>query len=209
MKQAVSWDGPWQKRTSRGTQEFYRIIELVEGFSIQQTYLEPGALSAGSKVFLNGTQAGEAEVGKLDRFRVSDCVHPGRNELVIQTDCEPPAEGKLISYDKVSISGIRIDPEVIDNVANTWIVVEVANHTCVEQPVIASIVVSQREVREKVEIADIISPFGGEIEAVIRITDQSMWEPDESGEPQLFDCLIGLQAAGEIMDVAAVRFDVG
>ena len=93
-------------------------------------------------------------------------------------------------------------------IANAWITVEVANHTKEEQPVLASVVVAQGEANEKVEIAENITPFGGVIEAVIRITDPVMWQMDEAGQRPLFDCLVGLEIADEVMDVTAVKFDV-
>jgi len=109
---------------------------------------------------------------------------------------------------KVSISGLDIETEVVDMIANAWITVEVANHTREEQPVLASVVVAQGENREQVEIAEHITPFGGVIEAVIRITDHTMWQPNEAGERPLFDCMVGLMVWDEVMDVKAVKFDV-
>jgi hypothetical protein len=109
---------------------------------------------------------------------------------------------------KVSISGVDIETEVVDMIANAWITIEVANHTKEEQPVMASVVVAQGEAREQVEIAEQITPFGGVIEAVIRITDHTMWQPDDSGERPQFDCLVGLEIADEVQDVKAIKFDV-
>ncbi len=115
---------------------------------------------------------------------------------------------ELADTKKVSISGVDIDTEVVDMTANAWITIDVANHTKEEQPVLASVVVAQGENREQVEIAENITPFGGVIEAVIRITDHTMWQPDESGKKPLFDCLVGLVIDDEVMDVKAVKFDV-
>lgn len=109
---------------------------------------------------------------------------------------------------KVSISSVDIDTEVVDVMAHVWITVHVDNHTREEQPVLASVVVAQGESREQVEIAEVVSPFGGLIEAVIRITDREMWLPDENGELPLFDCMVGLEIGDEVMDVSAVKFDV-
>lgn len=117
-------------------------------------------------------------------------------------------DNELADTKKVSISGVRIDTEVVDMIANAWITIEVENHTREEQPVLASVVVSQGEAREQVEMADNITPFGGVIEVVIRITDHTMWQPDEEGNRPLFDCLVGLEIADEVMDVSAVKFDV-
>lgn len=207
MKRALSWNDRWEKRSTRGEQEYVRIIEIDADFDIQHVYIELEPLPEASIVLINDTQIGHAEPGALIRLKVTDSMHVGRNELVVRSDAEPGG-GRLISYDKVSISGISIDPEVADNIANVWITIDVANHTRDDQPVLASVVVSQGQAREKIEISDVVTPFGGEIEAIIRITDPTMWETDESGEPQYFDCLIGLQIQDEIMDVAAVRFDV-
>lgn len=209
MKKALSLKDPWDKRSARGEQEYAQVIDIDIDFSLECVYLELGSLPPGSVVLLNGVEVGSADDLRLNRFRVSNAIRVGRNELAVRTASEPTGDAKLISYDKLSVSGIRIDPEVVDNTANVWIAIDIANHTCEEQPVVASIVIAQEEGREQVEIADMVSPFGGEIEAVIRITDPSMWEPTESGDPQYFNCLIGLQAGGEVMDVAAVRFDVG
>lgn len=109
---------------------------------------------------------------------------------------------------RVSISSVDIDTEVEGAAANAWITVHVANNTKEEQPVMASVVVAQGENREEVEIAEQVSPFGGLIEAVIRITEPEMFLPDENGELPKFDCLVGLEIGDEVMDVAAVKFDV-
>jgi len=117
-------------------------------------------------------------------------------------------ENEPADIKKVSISSVGIDTEVVDATANAWITVHVANHTSQEQSVLASVVVAQGECREQVEIAENVTPFGGVIEAVIRITDPTMWQPDESGVLPLFDCLVGIEVMGEVMDVTAVKFDV-
>lgn len=109
---------------------------------------------------------------------------------------------------KVSISGVDIDTEVVDMTANAWITVEVANHTKEEQRVAATVVVAQGENREDVEIVEDITPFGGVIEAVIRIEDPTMWQPDDSGQRPQFDCMVGLEIGDEVMDAKTVKFDV-
>lgn len=111
-------------------------------------------------------------------------------------------------HKRVSISSVDIDTEIVDRTANAWITVNVANHTLEEQSVFATIVVAQGDDREEVEVAEAVTPFGGTIEAVVRITDPTMFEADESGKLPLFDCLVGLEVEGEVEDVAAVRFDV-
>lgn len=208
MKKVQLLEDLWEEKSSRGVREFVSAIDIDEDFCAGYIYLELDGLSTGSDIMLNRRQLGVVEPSKNNRISVGDAVQVGRNELVIRAASEPPAGGKLISYDKVSISGIRIDPEVVDNVANVWITITVTNYTNEQQPVLASVVVSQADVREKVEIFEDIPPSGEDIEAVIRITDQSMWARTKSGEVQYFDCLIGLQIAGEVMDVAAVRFDI-
>ncbi len=209
MKKVQLLEDTWEKKSSRGAQEFARNIDVDEDFFAGHIYLELEDLPAGSVIVLNGDELATTLPGKSNRVSAGDAIRLGRNELIIRASSEPPAGGKLISYDKVSISGIRIDPEVIDNVANVWIAIDVTNFSDEQQPVLASVVVSQDDVREKVEIYEDIPQSGDEIEAVIRITDPAMWTRTETGEPQYFDCLIGLQIAGEVMDVAAVRFDIG
>lgn len=207
MKKVQLLEDTWEKRSSRGAQEFARTIDIDEDFYAGKIFLELDELPAGSAIILNGQELGTTLPGKSNRVSTGDAMRLGRNELIIRTSSEP-AGGKLISYDKVSISGIRIDPEVVDNVANVWITINVTNYSNEEHPVLASVVVSQGDVREKVEIFEDIPLSGEAIEAVIRITDPSMWTKTETGETQYFDCLIGLQIAGEVMDVAAVRFDI-
>ncbi|MGI6295031.1 MAG: hypothetical protein ACOX3G_03005 [Armatimonadota bacterium] len=208
MKKVQLLEDQWEKKSGRSAQEYMRIIDVDEDFFAGRVFVELDGLSAGSVIILNGQELGTTLPGKSSRISADGALRIGRNELVVRTSSEPPADGKLISYDKVSISGIRIDPEVVDNVANVWITVDVTNYSNEEQPVMASVIVSQEDVREKVEIYEDIPASGEEIEAVIRITDPSMWAKTDTGEPQYFDCLIGLQIAGEVMDVAAVRFDI-
>lgn len=211
MKKALLLEGPWETRSAGGRKEYTQALDIDADFPLDCVYLELGSLEAGAVVLLNGIEVGRADEVRLNRFRVSESIHAGRNELVVrreQAGSEPRGEARLISYDRVSVAGVRIEPEVVDNVANVWISIDVANHTCEDQRIIASIVIAQAEGREQVEIAETVCPFGGEIDAVVRITDPSMWQPTDSGEQQFFDCLIGLQSSGEVMDVAAVRFDV-
>lgn len=117
-------------------------------------------------------------------------------------------ENELSDIKTVSISSVGIDTEVVDATANAWITIHVENHTSEEQTVLASVVVAQGECREQVEIAENVTPFGGVIEAVIRITDPDMWQPDESGTLPLFDCFVGVEVLGEVMDVTALKFDI-
>jgi len=214
MKTVISLQTTWQRRDSDGGWEHYQAFEAGGDFHTDGACLEFRELAPGATVLLNGIELGSASGYSPDRFDARGAIHPGRNEVVVRGAPDDPAtpvcrEARVISYDKVSISGIEIDPEVIDQIANVWITVAVANHTEEEQPVLASIVVAQGENREKVEIGERIPPSGGEIDAVIRIVDPAMWEPGESGEPQRFDCMVGLQIKGEIMDVAEEKFEVG
>jgi len=117
-------------------------------------------------------------------------------------------EARLVSYDVVSIADAHIETEIVGNYANAWITVEMENYTEEDKEVVASIVVSVGEDREKIEVAECVSPFGGIVEAVIRIEDPELWWPNGFGDQTLYTCMVGLHAEGEVQDVAERKFGV-
>jgi hypothetical protein len=214
MKTSIPLGEAWESRRLGGCWEHAQSFEIAADLVLNGASVDLRDLPAGATVLVNGVELGAAGGSRYDRFQARHAIRPGRNEIAIRVDRELPADElcrrvRVVAYDKVSVSGLKIDPEIVDRIANVWITIQVANHTDRNQPVLASIVVAQGENREKVEIAEIIAPSGGEIDAVIRIVDPAMWERSESGGQPAFDCLIGLQIEGEVMDVAAARFRVG
>ena len=117
-------------------------------------------------------------------------------------------DARLVSYDLVSISDVYVDTELEGNIANAWITISVDNNSGKSQMVMGSVVVSLGETQEKIEIAEEVSPFGGLIEAVIRIHEPQLWWPNGFGEPTLYTCMVGLEVEGEIQDVAERKFGV-
>lgn len=113
---------------------------------------------------------------------------------------------RLVAYNSLSIADVHVDTEFEGATVNAWITIEVENHTTEDQQVLASIVVSIGDMREKIEVAEDISPFGGVIEAVIRIEEPQLWWPNGMGEQPLYKCLVGLQVEGEIQDVSQTSF---
>jgi hypothetical protein len=214
MRTTIALSGAWEPRRLGGGWEYAQAFETGAEFLLGGACVEFHDLAAGATVLVNGVELGSASGSPLDRVEARDAIHAGRNEVTVRIAREtaPPEvcrEARVVSYDRVSISGFTIDPEIVGSVANVWITIDVANHTDEDQPVLASIVVAQGENREKVEVAEVVPPSGGEIDAVVRIVDPGMWEPSESGERPSFDCLIGLQVEGEVMDVAGATFEVG
>jgi|GEM_PF-2092168 len=213
MKETTTLGRDWAAHRLDDGWEYTQAFETEGEFGPTGACVEFRDLTPGATVLINGTELGASSGLPFVRFEASGAIHAGRNEIAIRIAREAaPAEicreARVVTYDKVSISGIDIDPEVVDNIANIWITVFVGNHTNEEQLALASIVLAQGENTEKVEISEMVQPSGGEIDAVVRIMDPSMWQPDEAGEQPLFDCLIGLQIEGEIMDVAEVQFQV-
>lgn len=214
MKTTIALDGAWAPRRLVGGWEYAQAFETGGELPLGGACVEFHDLAAGATVLVNGVELGAASGTQLDRFEALDAIRARRNEVTVRIAGEtaPPEvcrEARVVSYDRVSISGFGIDPEIVDSVANVWITIDVANHTDEDQPVLASIVVAQGESREKVEIAEVVPSSGGQIDAVVRIVDPTLWEPSESGERPSFDCLIGLQVEGEVMDVTGAAFEVG
>lgn len=204
MKKTVFLNDYWEREGDEHT----RAFEVEEGFPLTCVFLDLDDLEAGAEVALNGVEVGVAGEVKPDRFNVGKAVRVGPNELVVRSNAEQAPSARLVSCDKVSIERVRIEPEIVGNTANVWINVDVANHTSEEQLALASIVLAQGEAREKVEIAEPITPFGGVVEAVIRVEDPTMWEPGAGGKYPTFDCLVGLQVEDEVMDMAVLTFDL-
>ena len=122
MKKALSLKNSWEKRSARGEQEYTQAIDIDTDFSLECVYLELGSMKPCSIVLLNGIEVGRADEVRLNRFRVSNSIRAGRNELVVHAgDSAPLGEARIISYDRLSVAGISIEPEVVDNVANVWI----------------------------------------------------------------------------------------
>ncbi len=213
MKTAIALNGVWDKRSLGGGWEYAQAFEAGGAFRVEWACVEFHDLAAGATVLVNDVELGWASGSPFDRFEARDSIRVGHNQITVRIAREAaPAEicreARVVSYDRVSISSIHIDPEIVDVVANVWITIGVANHTDDDQSVLASIVIAQGESRERVEIVEEIPPSGCEIDAVVRIVDPTMWEPADSGEAPCFDCLVGLQVEGEIMDVAGGKFEV-
>lgn len=212
MKHAILLDGPWQMRDAGDRYTYTQAFEVSDDFRDGRVYAEFDGLSGDVGISVDGAEVAVAGNAPIRRLKIGDWVHAGPNEITLRSRDELPNESlssaRLVSYDKVSISRVRIDPDVVDNMVNVWITISIDNHTREEQDVLASIVLAQGECREQVEVVGCVSPFGGEIEAVIRVTDPEMWQPNESGEVPAFHCLMGLQVEGEVMDVAALKFAV-
>lgn len=117
-------------------------------------------------------------------------------------------EARLVSYDSIRIADVYVEPEIVGNYANAWITVELDNYTGEDQQVLASIVVALGEEREKLEIAEWVSPFGGVVEAVVRIEEPELWWPNGFGSQPLYVCMVGIQLEGEVQDVAERKFGV-
>ncbi|MEN6356772.1 MAG: sugar-binding domain-containing protein [Armatimonadota bacterium] len=182
-----------------------------EDFLQRQTYLEFDGLSAPAAVTLNGHEVGQAQGGLIPRkLDVTDAIKVGNNTIEILFE---PGTGicrdiRLVSCDLVSIDNIHIETEIEGCRANAWIYIEVANHTQEDVHVAASVVVSKGENRENIEVDDYISPFGGVIEAVIRIEEPEPWWPNGMGEASLYNCMVGIACDGEVQDVTQTTFGV-
>lgn len=117
-------------------------------------------------------------------------------------------EARLVSYDSIAISDVHVETEIVGGYANAWITVELENFTGDDQEVLASVVVAIGEAREQLEMAELVSQFGGVLEAVVRIEEPELWWPNGFGEQPLYTCMVGVQFEGEVQDVADCRFGV-
>ena len=216
---------------------YKQTFEVDEDFKQKRTYLEFDGLDTYATIFLNGREIGKTHNMFVPyRFDVSDSINIGRNTVAIKFNLpsldEPWAnirkmqssfgtaeaprligagiwrDARLVSYDTLSIADLRIDAEIEGGYANAWVTIEMENYTNDDQEVLASIVLSIGDVREKIEVVDTVTPFGGIIEAVIRIEEPELWWPNGIGEPVLYTCLVGLQAEGEVQDVAERKFGI-
>jgi len=210
MKQTLSLSKIWQSRNFGTGWDYSQTFEIDQDSPLSDACVEFHDLAEGATVTINGI---ELPMQSDASFDAHEAIRTGHNEITVRIAQETQPlqicrEARVISHDKVSIASIDIDPETIDCIANIWIRIDVENHTDEEQDVLASIVVAQGENREKVEIVETIPTSGGEIEAVIRIMDPSMWQSSEDGTKSSFDCMVGLQVEDEIMDVADLTFEV-
>ena len=204
---------------------YERVFEVAEGFRQKRTFLVFDSLMGSAAVCLNGEEIGRVEGEGLNcRFDVTDRLVVGANTVAVSFDprTRPPADQPgcppafvgisrdvcVVSFDRVAVADIRVDPEIEGGWANAWISVEIENFAGEDQDVVASIVVARGEAREKIEVVDVVSPFGGVFEAVIRIEEPELWWPNGFGEQAAYRCLVGLQVDGEVQDAAEQYFGV-
>lgn len=213
---------------------YKQTFEVDEDFKQNRIYLEFDGLDTCATIFLNGREIGKTQNMFIPhRFDVSDSINIGRNTVAVKFN--PPGssndirkmqssfglgetpqligagiwrDARLVSYDTVSIADVRVDAEIEGSYANAWITVEMENYTNEDQEVLASVVLSLGDLREKIEVVDTVTPFGGIMEAVIRIEEPELWWPNGFGEPTLYNCMVGIQVEGEVQDVSERKFGV-
>ena len=207
---------------------YKRTFDVDDEFIQKKTYLEFDGLDTTAAIFLNGVEVGKTSNMFIPhRYDVSEVVEIGRNTIEVLFDPASPdsrtmrllehpnlagvgiwRDVRLVSYDLVSINNVHIETEIEGAWANAWIYIEVENHTREDLQVVTSVVVSKGENHEKIEVDDWVSPFGGVIEAVIRIEEPELWWPNGVGEPSLYDCMVGLTCEGDVQDVTQASFGV-
>lgn len=115
---------------------------------------------------------------------------------------------RLVCHSELSISDVYVHTEIEGGSANAWVSLQVENHSARDQKAAVSIVVARDDAREKIEFVEAISPFGGVVEALIRIDEPELWWPNGAGEQPLYKCMVGVQVEGEVQDVAERDFGV-
>ncbi len=215
---------------------YRKTFDVDEDFVQNSIMLEFDGLDTNATVFFNGERIGKTDNMFVPHcFDVSEFVHAGRNTVAVRFDpvdkaardsvrkmrCSfgsdhTPAllgagiwrDARVVSVSEVSIADVRIDAEMEGGCANAWVSIEVDNNTQEDQQVMASVVIALGEDRETIEVTETIAPTGGLLEAVIRIEQPQLWWPNGFGEQSLYTCMVGLDACGEIHDVAERKFGV-
>lgn len=211
---------------------YKRTFEVDEDLVHMRAFLEFDGLDTFATVFLNGEEVGRtANMFIPHRFDVGSLLRVGRNTVAVRFDPAKPGarkmrralgsdrtprfvgagiwrDARLVSYDGVAIADVRIETEIEGGYANVWIAIEVENFTLREQPVSASIVVARGGDREKIEVLEEVPPFGGVIEAAVRIEEPELWWPNGMGAADLYTCMVGLRVEGEVRDVFEQKFGV-
>ena len=203
---------PGAMQASEDKQWWYkRTFDIDEDFIQLSTYLEIDGIDTHAAIFINGEEICRAEesVCKID---VGKNINVGRNTIALRFDPSPCVGilrgAALVSYDAVSISDLHIETELEGGYANAWITLELENYSRKDKIVSASIVLELGEDREKIEVVDEVSAFGGIIDAVIRIEEPLLWWPNGFGEHTLYKCMAGIQVDGEVTDVCEKKFGV-
>lgn len=204
---------------------YLRSFSLPDGFVARRTYLEFDGLDDNAAVLLNGEVVGTSHNMLLpQKFDVTEKIKPaGENSIEVDfgpVERAPIVDGKsrrgagfgmwrsarIVSYDKVSIRDLYIQPSIELHGVEAWIYIDVENHVGEEFDALVSVVVARGESREKMEIRETIPAEGGRIEAVVRILDPELWWPNGMGEQPLYVAMVGLQVEGEVQDVREELF---
>lgn len=205
---------------------YKRTFEVEEDFLQLRTFIEFDGLCSPATAYLNGREIG-ASTGVFTpcSFDVTEIIREGRNTVALKfrpssetarergwqrrfTGAGLWQEARLVSYDSIAITDVHVETEIIGNYANAWVTIELGNYTGDDQQVLASVVIAREEAREHIEVSDWVSPFGGVLEAVIRIEEPELWWPNGSGEQPLYTCMVGVQFEGEVQDVAERKFGI-
>lgn len=215
---------------------YWRTFSLPDGFVKRRSILEFDGLDTEATVILNGEVVGTSHnmfiphqfdvTGKLNvdeentievKFAPPATLSSDETEVrkwKRSLDGEKPSltgagiwrSARVVSYDKVSIHDIHIQPSIEIHGAEAWLAIEVDNHTDEDIDTLISIVVAREESHEKMEIKQAIPPGGCTVESVVRILEPELWWPNGAGDQPIYVVMVGLQAEGEVQDAREERF---
>lgn len=115
---------------------------------------------------------------------------------------------RLVSYDRLAISDVYVEPEVEGSHASVWITVELENHTDETLDAELHIVISLGDEIERIELLETLPPGPGIVEAVARIDEPQLWWPNGFGEQPIYKCMLGVRHQGEVQDVRETKFGI-
>ena len=216
---------------------YSRRIEVNKDFLRRKTFLEFDGLDMPAAVLVNDQEVGRARGPFIPhRFDVTGLVRPGTNIVTVRFQPQAVLENRsnacgmqgkfgcgsacrfinagirrdarLASYDRLSISDIHVEPEVVGGCAEAWIEIEIENHTGAQALAAVSVVAAYGDNREKIELVESVAPSGGVVEAVVRVEEPELWWPNGFGEQPLYTLMVGVQHESEVQDVAETRFGV-
>ncbi len=113
---------------------------------------------------------------------------------------------QVTSYDRLSLSELRITPEFTPARGEAWFAFGVRNHSDRAIEARLRLTVSREEAHETIELAETISAAGEEVEAVVTVQAPELWWPRGLGAQPRYHAAVELLADEEVLDRREQRF---
>ncbi|MCE5200708.1 MAG: sugar-binding domain-containing protein [Armatimonadota bacterium] len=113
---------------------------------------------------------------------------------------------RVISYDRLSIGGVRVSSEVKGDSANVWLTTEIENSSGGSVDAVVSVAIAGNGSRETMDVTTTVPVGGKTIDAVLSVPNPKLWWPNGLGEQPMYRAIVSLLCDGAAVDVAEQPF---